>query len=123
MFMVTEQTHRSSGPLGRRAIELRLDGRQIFVSWRPLTPYRPAWAGQTNRLGFRYTRWSNGSAEIGVPLWFTTALLTTPALTAAYLARRPRLTRPGACRNCGYDLRATPSRCPECGATPGVAKK
>jgi len=49
------------------------------------------------------------------------------ALTAALpgvrlvqmLARRRRLARrPGVCRDCGYDLRATPGRCPECGRVP-----
>jgi hypothetical protein len=55
------------------------------------------------------------------------ALLSVPVLAWILWAwRRRRLARRvGHCRVCGYDLRATPDRCPECGAVshvPAVGK-
>ena len=47
-----------------------------------------------------------------VPLWFPLAIGLWPVV--ALLVRR-RHPGPGHCLACGYDLRATPGRCPECG--------
>jgi len=54
-----------------------------------------------------------------VPGWFillTSAIL--PILCVICRLRRRLRLRAGLCPRCGYDLRATPDRCPECGAIP-----
>jgi hypothetical protein len=51
-----------------------------------------------------------------VPIWMVcmgSALL--PAFRMLRMIAMARRRRRGGCRVCGYDLRATPGRCPECG--------
>ena len=44
--------------------------------------------------------------------------LVLPARRAQLKYRQYVRSRIGFCRRCGYDLRATPERCPECGTVP-----
>ena len=58
------------------------------------------------------------AASVSAPHWFLLLLLTTPiALTLRRRIRRARGIRAGLCETCGYDLRESSLRCPECGTS------
>ncbi|MEZ0263310.1 MAG: hypothetical protein ACAI43_01175 [Phycisphaerae bacterium] len=55
---------------------------------------------------------------VSTPLWCPAALFAVLPTWWAIRRRRRRLRPERACPGCGYDLRATPDRCPECGRVP-----
>jgi hypothetical protein len=70
---------------------------------------------------FRRVRIAGGgtlidTTVITVPWWLICVVVGLPALARApALVRRWRRRLHGLCIECGYDLRATPDCCPECG--------
>jgi hypothetical protein len=109
------------------------------ISWSdPM--FAPFLKGVWRRWGFMHGTFDDPLAGLnsweGRPSYSTTELFIVPwwALLAAFgplplgrglvaLARRRRRLRvsAGRCAKCGYDLRATPQRCPECGAAAPTA--
>lgn len=93
------------------------------VFWRFERHHEPP--GQPNRAHFAFRKKSIGYSpravmiegwEVRFPHWaalLVLVLLTSLALLPAWRRRRRR--RRGLCEHCGYDLRFSGERCPECG--------
>jgi hypothetical protein len=78
-------------------------GRNRFFEWRPLS--------------FAHARFGLAhSSLVIVPHWvFVTLFAIPPLLRLRAWRGHRRHAVAGTCATCGYDLRATPERCPECG--------
>lgn len=73
-----------------------------------------------NRLGFRFEDGlgSGVGAELlylAIPYWFIAGSTGMVALVTGWKLFHVRRRLRGHCSNCGYDLRASANRCPECG--------
>src|SRR5262245_4698088 len=67
-------------------------------------------------IGFGYLRGDQSLRGVFFPHWFLALLFAVlPAARLRAMLRDRRRNRAGLCPACGYDLRATPERCPECG--------
>lgn len=95
----------------------------FHVDPRMTRPLRPTWtvqptSGDVRRrlLGqFYFSRGYWGVIAV-VPYWFVVpACLADPAVSWRRRRRRRHRADLGLCVACGYDLHATPERCPECG--------
>jgi hypothetical protein len=58
---------------------------------------------------------------LSAPLWFVVGVFAVLPLVASVRVTRGRVRKRrrarGLCLACGYDLRASPNQCPECGVT------
>jgi hypothetical protein len=88
-----------------------LQSNERMTTWRGFTVFGAEWDAPNLRIwhrGLRAPAWSLVVATALPPLWLTGRLLLA-------WRRRRRRRMEGHCPACGYDLRATPDRCPECG--------
>ena len=129
-------------PTGR---DMTIPPGETWAGWQSTATnfWPPPWAGRL--AGFA---WAGSHPDpsavprfwyIAVPLWLVVAATGMASIPAFIALRRraiacelwfralptaligSRRRRSGRCPACGYDLRATPDRCPECGAAPVAA--
>ena len=94
--------------------------RKLFSTYGEVASARVMRGGSLENQGGNAVDFGLEAQVRAVPYWVAGAALLLPALCgllarcARHRRRRGRSSS-GRCTACGYDLRATPGRCPECG--------
>ena len=130
-YSETRMPYSDNFPPGWDQIARPYAGRTAFWNSTWVRVDRPAWPALAPVAVKRRARYDNGTYQgeeewligraLWLPYWLPAALFAVlPAFgfRRHLLARRDsRRQRTNLCRACGYDLRGTPGRCPECGTT------
>ena len=129
LYFVTQEVSQSTDGswtariIGYSDVEVRFGNSSIASAMMYPASYG---VGIGQRMVFRFTLYAGAGPNavcsityrpIGLPFWLLAALTALPPAMwlVAHHRRRTREAWRGVCRRCGYDLRATPDRCPECG--------
>jgi hypothetical protein len=102
------------GPLN--VLAAAWNARRLFFVSIPGIAY---WVARALDDNLNRSRLDDAIRPFGVSLF-----LVYTVLLASWRVRRfvqTRVRKDGVCRQCGYDLRATPWRCPECGTIAAAA--
>jgi len=109
-FTATSHANPASRPMWETDPDIY--GRRRLLGFEWSTDLSPWPSNQTVFLSFYLPPYT----LIAVPYWAVVLLAMLPWLLPALRGHRRRARqRRGLCPVCGYDLRATPTACPECG--------
>lgn len=75
--------------------------------------YPGGYSADNSLFNFQWDR-SLGGAAVAIPFWFPALLFLVTGMVFVMHGSRKEFAR-GFCQECGYDLRASKDRCPECG--------